>query len=220
MLVDLRSDYQRRVFWTGEYETDIVHRLSEAIKPGGIVLDVGANVGFFAVPLAARVAQLGGRVVAVEPLPANADRLRRNIEANGLDERVVIVRAALGEAQGRMFLVRTDSLAPTGNAVRTTTEMPASNEVELRTLDELADELALGRCDAVKVDIEGGELAFLRGGERYLREHRPLLCVELNQVQMVAAGWRTGDLQSLADEWGYRLEVGDGPIENVFLVPV
>ena len=98
--------------------------------------------------------------------------------------------------------------------------MPDSSQVELLTLDELADDLTLGRCDAVKADVEGAEMAFLRGGERYLREHRPLICIELNQFQMSDAGWNRDDVQRVADEWGYRLEAGEGAIVNAFLTPV
>jgi hypothetical protein len=90
----------------------------------------------------------------------------------------------------------------TGNAAPTINPDGAI-EVPVVTLDEIALELGLNRCELVKADIEGGEFDFLRGGACFLRKQNPLLVLELNAAHMRRAGWTADDLRTLLREWGY-----------------
>ena len=70
-------------FAAGTYEPPVQQALADCLKPGDVVLDVGANVGFIAV-IAAKLVGPAGRVVAFEPVPENARLVRRNARLNGL----------------------------------------------------------------------------------------------------------------------------------------
>jgi FkbM family methyltransferase len=166
-----------------------------APRPGSVVVDVGANIGLFAL----RHALAGARVFAVEPHPGAFGRLRRNIGANGLDGRVTALPWALGGASGWARLVG----APVTPRTRVVPD-PAGT-VPLRTLDSLVADLGLERIDLLKLDVEGAEVAVLRGGRRalprvrrlVLEVHAPAL---LDAVRELAAG---GGLRPVFAAGGY-----------------
>jgi FkbM family methyltransferase len=169
----------------GEYEPSELRFVRSTVRPGDRVLDVGANIGFFTVVLAAQVGA-AGFVHAFEPLSTNADLLVRSVAENGFAGRVSVERAAVGERTGQSHLL---SLATPGGSggsylVPTGTEPPPDHAVEPVPLVAL-DDLDLRRPVAfLKIDAEGAEPLCFAGAERLLREDRPVVLSELHQVQL------------------------------------
>ena len=117
------------------------------LRPGDLFVDVGANVGSYTV-LAAKLC--GSDVVAVEPDPGANDQLRKNVHANGVDDRVqthaLAVSGASGTVQFTIGRDATNRVANDGDGA--TLSVPAT------TLDELLR----GRCPTmIKLDLEGHE---------------------------------------------------------------
>jgi FkbM family methyltransferase len=168
----LRIDPQHeKYYWTGTYERHVQEAFKALLRPGDIVWDVGAHIGFFSL-LTARLVGEGGIVHAFEPSQINRDRLETSLRLN--DERRVRVHpfAVSGEG-GQQPLYgegSTASLAPNGGIV---------NRVECRTLDDLLAEL--GPPDFVKLDVEEVELDCLRGGIELCSRVRPILMIELHR---------------------------------------
>jgi FkbM family methyltransferase len=219
MTIDLRSPTERSVYWTGEYEPGAVRLLAGALPSGSVVVDVGANIGFFTVALA-RVA--GARVYAVEPMPGNVARLRRNVDANGLGGSVTVVAHALGDEPGELWLLPESAASETGNAAPAAPGVAGAVRVEVRRLDDVADESGIDRCDLLKIDVEGAELAVLRGGEAFVRRFRPSIYLELNGFWMERAGWTEEDLAALVKPWGYELRPRHGRasgVDDILLAP-
>lgn len=175
-----------------------------APRPGQVVFDVGGQQGVFAV-LAAKAVGPAGRVVSVEPAPANFARLTGNLSRNGLAN-AVAVNAALGEAPGRAEL--TLSAWNSGGHSLTARGGPTVT-VEVDTLDRLAARLGL-TPDLVKVDVEGAELSVLRGGLETLRARKPAVVLEAD-----AAGVEEG-VRALLAPLGYSFK-RSGPV--LFAVP-
>ncbi len=154
------------------------------LRPGARVFDVGAHQGVVALMLADAVGGQG-RVVAVEAAPHNARLARRNCELNGVSN-VEVVGAAIASTSGSAFV-------PTElNAHVEHTAGPGLSHVPAVTIDELADRH--GTPDVVLLDVEGGELAALRGATRTLREPRCAWVVEVH------AGEGLEDAGGTADE--------------------
>lgn len=147
-----RGDIQSiREVWVDES-----YRLAFPAHPG-VVVDVGANIGLTSMFLTARYGC--GCVVAVEPVPANAELARRNLAANEVPARVV--EAAVGPCEGTTgFEMHRDSNR--GRAGGTDHPVPM---VSMPTILAMTPS---GRADLVKLDIEGGEEALLLGDVAWL----------------------------------------------------
>jgi FkbM family methyltransferase len=160
-------------------EPGTIQWLRETVQPGDVVCDIGANIGCYTL-LAARLVGSEGRVYACEPHVGNAAALLRNVEANGFADRVVLVTAALG--------VRPDWLPFHYRALRTGSSghqaehacdgegrrfAPEASELKFTTsLDALVDAALIQPPAVVKIDIDGQELALLRGMRQLFRSGR------------------------------------------------
>jgi FkbM family methyltransferase len=204
---DLRDAAEAQAFWLGEADDAVRRALLARVAPDAVVLDVGANVGWWTIPLARALGPRGGRVVAFEPVPANRERLRWAIAANGVDRYVDLVDVALGERPGKlgMWLKSSQTGATSGTAALVTGAGPAHVTVAVHRLDDWARERALGRCDLVKLDIEGAELMMLRGAGDFLARTRPLVFGEFDDYWLGTFGASFPDVAEWAEANGYRI---------------
>jgi FkbM family methyltransferase len=195
----------------GGYETSESEALCALARPGSAAVDVGANIGMYTVPLASAVGPQG-TVLAFEPFPANAARLRENIDRNGLTN-VEAQELALGERSGETLLyVATDSLyhstewVPHGSAAQTFSVPVASLDVVWRERGALL-------VSVLKVDVEGAEPAVLRGATELLTACRPSILVE------AVSSARLDELVSVLDPLGYTQtrRSGFSPVNYLFL---
>jgi FkbM family methyltransferase len=204
---DLRDEAEALACWLGEADDDVRTALLARVRPDAVVLDVGANVGWWTVPLARRVGPAGGRVVAFEPVPENRARLEWAIAANGVQGHVEVVPVALGEQPGElgMWLKSAETGAGSGTAALVTGEGAAHLRVPVTTLDAWGDEHDLPRCDLMKLDIEGAELLMLRGAERFVAKHRPLIFGEFEAYWLTTFGASFLDVAAWAERMRYRM---------------
>jgi FkbM family methyltransferase len=148
--------------YTGLPEYDDMLFTERFLKPGDVVIDVGANIGLYSLLAASRTGS--GRVIALEPHPVAADRLRENVALNSLQNVEVLAAAAgaePGSAQLTANLDTVNHIVP-GGAVVGTIRVPVC------TLDSLVD--AGEQVALVKLDAEGFESAVLAGAGELLRE--------------------------------------------------
>jgi FkbM family methyltransferase len=133
--------------------------------PDWTVVDVGANVGAFALLQARR----GARVVAFEPNPDCFARLSHARRANGFDDRLTVLERAVGAAPGSARLVVADGNTLLGSVV---SPQPGAErqgfEVQVESLDRALPAAGVDRVDLLKLDAEGAEAAILRGATRTL----------------------------------------------------
>jgi len=168
--------------------------LRRKLGPGATFFDVGANIGFFTL-FGARLVGPAGRVLAFEPVPANAAAIRAHAAANGF--RWVEVREqAVGERSERTTLsVPSDAswaFLEHRDPGRKVAERLA---VEAVALDDLRD---LPRPDVVKIDTEGAEADVLRGMRGLVERHRPVILAEMHA--------NNAEFADLAESLGYRVE--------------
>jgi FkbM family methyltransferase len=183
------------------YESTLLDALSYLpLRPDGLVVDAGANLGnhtlFFAVVL-------GLPVLAVEPEQANHDLLVRNADLNGVTDRVTVVRCALGAEPGTVTLAQRIE----GNAG--TFHTTPGGDTPVRRLDDLVDPdtpVAL-----LKIDTEGDEPAVLAGARQILTRDHPFVCLEVHDGAAFRAasgllgglGYRLVEILGLSDNYLY-----------------
>ncbi|GAB4819333.1 hypothetical protein N2152v2_006379 [Parachlorella kessleri] len=208
----------------GEWEayelTQILHAMQQfaryhKLDPKDIYfLDIGANVGVYTLFMAA----YGFSVIAFEPLHVNVMALRHSLCANpGLRERVTLVTKALGNESHTCGIWSLDTNQGDGTVV-CQDEVSATFGPELKRrqdleISRLDDELAgvlhelAGRVGAVKIDVEGHELAVVKGAQRFFDLVKPAgVMAECNDAMMATAtGEGANSLFRKMHELGYTV---------------
>jgi len=150
-------------------------------RAGWLVVDVGANVGFFTL----RQVALGARVIALEPNPDVRERLVSTVERNGLSDRVEVLSCAAGRTAGVAEL-SVGAATVTGTVIAGVA--PAGHDrfvVEVLPLDTML--AAEPRVDLLKIDTEGAEVEVLAGAAAVLR-----------RTERVVLEWHTAALRAEA----------------------
>ncbi len=160
----------------GVYEPEICALFHRHVRPSMNVLDIGANIGFFAL-LSATLVGPAGHVTAVEPNPRNARLLeasrRRNDFAN-----ISVLQLAAGSEHGLLVLHTSFSNGTTASLPDDPDAVLAAETVPAVRLDAL---LPQGRpIGLIKIDVEGAEYAALRGCEATIRRDRPVIISEFS----------------------------------------
>jgi len=174
------SEMTWRVAFTGHYDRPWQRLLLRYIRPGTTVLDVGASLGLWTVPLAKAAREVGARVWAFEPHPQNHPWLERNVALNGLEGTVTIHRCALGDAVGeaRMGIGETQDFHGGNAAINVDPESALGVMVPVKRLDDFAFPASVS---AVKIDVEGYEISVLRGAKELIARDRPVILGEFNR---------------------------------------
>jgi len=154
------SATERGALFNPDYNREELDFLRGYVPAGGSFVDVGANVGTYALPLARHVGA-SGRVIAIEPHPITRARLAFNRAASGLTQ-VTLVAAAAGDADGDL-MIETDGDNLGASHVVTGQASVHAIKVPARTLQGILGEAGVARVDALKIDVEGFEDRVLTG---------------------------------------------------------
>jgi len=184
------------LYYRRDWESAETRLFAALVAKAEVVLDLGANTGIYSL-LSTHLSR-SVRVIAVEPSPANAERLRTNLRLNA-ERRVTTVEAAVGAGEGTVELtVPADgSLCDVASTVDVFsrahygiayTRLP----VALTTVDRLVADHGLERVDLIKLDVEYFELAVLRGAEQTLTRFEPAVIAEVLDYDVL-----TGDKAEL-----------------------
>jgi len=179
-------------------------------KKPGTYLDVGSYSGLMSI-IAAR-SNPKNQVHLVEPMERTIERASINMKLNGISGRVQrhCVAASDKEGTARINLYRNEDFLGTGNSIYLKENKATFGYKDIRTV-ALDDYLpADTRASAIKIDVEGHELACLRGLEKTISKTRPNIMIE------VWAHSRT-EVLALLEAWGYRcdlVEKGALPVNN------
>jgi len=183
------------------YEPPTTKLFVDIIKRGDIVLDVGANVGFFSLLSSSLVGE-HGKVYAFEPIPSVRDKLIANIKINKFNNIEVIPKAASDQAgatkiyEGPEGHKGISSLRPLDSASQCIT-------IETVPLDNMAD--VFGRVGLIKIDVEGAELLALKGMSKIISRDHPNLIIEFTDSYLKSFGHSTRQMADWLTQKGYQL---------------
>ncbi len=185
----------------GVWCPDLMRVASQRLGDGDVLLDIGAYIGLFSLPLAMRIKGLG--VVAVEPNPKSCAFLERNIASNSLGDRFVSLQAAVGAKSGRMEL-RVPVGHDSGGSISTIPPHQGggveSIDVDVVSITDVLDRSPGGFPKLIKIDTEGGEPEVLETLYPVLGDTRPDLLVELSPEWVDAE-----QMLSRLEEEGYQI---------------
>jgi FkbM family methyltransferase len=167
-------------------EQGIAQRFRDHIHPGDTVIDVGANVGIYTM-LAAELVGPSGHVDAFEPDPQSMCYLLTNVSRSGLTERVTLWNLAASDRTTNTQLYLDLKTARTTSLHADAPSPDAQKREPLVVATAALDDLITKPPQFVKIDVEGAELAVLAGAARLLRDHHPVLLLEVSKGNLPSA---------------------------------
>ncbi len=189
----------------GVYEPQLIQAAFNLLKPGSVVVDVGASIGAFTLPICTAVGSTG-TVLAIEASPSIYPYLRGNVRANNL-QNVILENCAVADRDNQdvdFYEAPIDhfgmgSLAPQFH------DQPI--RVPSATLDALLLKYNLSHVDVVKVDVEGYEAAVFSGAQKLLSSKRaPTVFFEFaDWAETRRPGGHASDSQEILRAFGYKI---------------
>lgn len=189
LLLNLKSE---KYYWLGTYEPILQKAIAHFVKPGMVIYDLGANIGYITLIFARAVGETG-KVYAFEPLPGNIERLRANVNLNNANHIVHLVpKAVSNEGGNAKFLLHSSAGMGKLNGIHGR-DVPYMGELNVFTvcLDDFVYQDFNPFPNIVKMDIEGGGEKAISGMERILNEARSICFWELHGPEEAYIAWST-----------------------------
>jgi FkbM family methyltransferase len=183
-----------------DYEAELAF-LDCALSPGKTFVDVGANLGIYAL-VASKIVGPSGRVIAFEPSQQSFLLLKENVALNSFSN-VQIYPAAVSDRTGQAFLYH--GADPGQNSLGKDPGLKSSGEeVATQSLDNALDQASVECVDLIKMDVEGAEELVVRGANKVVSSYKPTIIFEVNQEAAARLGLSPRGAWDLLQSLGYK----------------
>lgn len=199
----------------GVYEPCTTELFKSLLKPGMVVLDIGANFGYYGL-IAARAVGSTGKVYALEPEPNNFRLLVNNIKLNGFSN-IIPQQIALSNEKGKatLFLDKNNLGA---HSIRHRNVMADGGRVAIETvrLDDFVQSTETQRVDLIIMDVQGAEGLVIDGADQALKKNNIMILMEFWPYGMRNIGTDPRELIRKLYGYGFVITVIDqaGPSAN------
>ena len=201
----------RHIYKYGRHEPAMTAYLRRTIEPqdGDLLIDVGANIGWYTLLFAQLARGTDARVLAFEPAPDNLDLLRQNLALNPAANVDVFGLGLADTADGAELHLFGDSNRGRHSVLPINDH--AAVQIPTARLDDVIGEAGLGNATprVIKIDIEGFELVALRGAPETLARC-PLVVTEFSPAYMRQGGLEPADMLNLLAQAGLAPSILDG----------
>ncbi len=209
MYLDLEDrGLAREILVHGTHESLSTSVMQKELAPGQVILDVGANIGYYAM-LEAKTVGDKGHVYCMEPAPGNIDLLRRNVKVNGY-KNIEIFHAAAGAKTEMGTIYLSESHNQHALIAENVSGLVGSMPVQVFALDDFLE--GKPYPSLIRMDVEGFELDIMRGLKKTLAKNKPLkVFVEIHGFFLQE---KVRDLLAIFKENGFRIKVciGEPPL--------
>lgn len=158
------------IILNGFYELELTKSIIKLGTKGGLLIDVGANYGYFSCLWASQNPK--NKVLAFEASPVNVQPLNNNVIKNMLSEAISIIPIAVGKEKGKLKFDLGNESQQTGWGGFSINNNSSLMEVEVDTLDNYTSKNNIDKVDVLKIDTEGADTWVLYGAERLLKEKK------------------------------------------------
>ncbi len=206
--LDLAEGIDLAIFLQGQFEPDTAAACARHIRPGDLVLDIGANIGAHTLQLA-KAAGPSGRVFAFEPTRYAYEKLQRNLALNpDIAGRVTARQCFLAAVDGAPTAGEIYSSWPLagGEALHAKHlgQAMTTQGAETRSLDSILADAGDPPVALVKLDVDGFECDILAGASALLQKRRPVFVMELAPYVLAERGASLERLLAYFLPNGYR----------------
>lgn len=187
-----------------DYEPELRKILLGLSENAYSILDIGANLGWYSLHLAAQ--NTNEQIYAFEPVPSTFTLLQENITLNQFENRITTFNFAIGNKNQRETFFIPDFYGSVAASKEKLFEEQNNSEVdvEMRRLDDLAEKYSLEQIDLIKCDVEGAELFSLQGGIETIKTHQPIILLEMLRKWARKFHYHPNDILKLLDSLGYQ----------------
>jgi len=207
LYIDVRSNTHKVPFWIGKRDEDIIQLLISNLKENDVFFDIGANIGYYAIPIAKTLAAKNVTVHAFEPVNDNYNSLQKAIVQNKISN-IKTHKIALGDSIGSTEIIKTE-VGNSSNAVLAHQNMENTNvtreTISITTLDDYASNNNINQCAIIKIDIEGAEIFFIKGAVNFIQKHRPIIYGEFNSYFLRKFEFSFLDIWEILEPLGYKV---------------
>jgi len=215
MFLNPTEHIQQQLFWYGYYEKELGDLLNKIVKPGDVFLDLGANIGYFSLLVATNSPSV--KVISFEPVAGLFQNMNDNVCLNNI-KNISTINAAVGETseEKELFISGPDNLGmssfhhPENYSGR-------KERVKVVALDDWFKTCGLSKIDIIKLDIEGSELAALKGMKQLLEKQKPVLIVEMNPETLSMFNLKPSDICDYLKQLNFEgfLILGNGRLGHL-----
>lgn len=188
MYLQKKGPQYRQLADSGIYERETTNYFLKNVSEGDVVLDIGANIGYFTLIFASLVGT-SGKVFSFEPEPSNFEILTKNVITNNF-ENVELHNVAVSDHTGEIELYLSEKAAGQHRIYKS--KDVGENHIKVKTvkLDELLNKnLFSDKISFLKIDAEGSEFGILKGMETILSQNKNIkLVMEFSPQQIIDYG--------------------------------
>ncbi len=200
--------FAKNLFLGGGSEPWLAGLLDAYLRPGMVYFDIGAHIGQFVLMAAKRTAPTG-KVHCFEAAASTFGQLVTNIQLNHHTHVTANHRAVYHTSttvELHICAPGKEAFNSLGKPLRPDDEISGTESVQTAVLDEYCAEQGITTIDLMKIDVEGAEVAALKGGRAVLsRDNAPPIAIEVNESTLQSLGESSQSLLSLLREYGYTM---------------
>lgn len=183
---------------------DILRKYTKSSKP--VFIDIGANIGLISIGYLNFFKDC--RIIAFEPGPIQRFSFGSTILANNLFSNIVLSDVALSNIEGYETFITHGGVHNSGDGFKETKRSPDKGfeiVVKTDTLDNQVESLGLQTIDIIKIDVEGSELAVLKGSLKTIEKFKPIIVLEIAGKNLEAYNLTPSDLFKFIKELNYDI---------------
>ncbi|MCX6720726.1 MAG: FkbM family methyltransferase [Candidatus Staskawiczbacteria bacterium] len=184
-----------------DYESEELEAIRKFLKKDSVILDIGANIGWYSLNLSKNVPN--GKIFSFEPIPKTYGYLEKNIKINGLGN-VKPFNLGIGEENKDIIFNYYPEMSGAASAKNLHEGIKKVNvNCKIKKLDSFIPKLTK-RVDFIKCDVEGAEIFVVRGGIEIIKKHFPVIFMEMLRKWSAKYDYHPNDIIKILKNIGYE----------------